>query len=48
MDKEKLKAYGVDYENAVKRFAGNEALYEKFLKKLTEDDHLAIDRKSVV
>lgn len=21
MDKEKLKAYGVDYENAVKRFA---------------------------
>ena len=27
MDKEKLKAYGVDYENAVKRFAGNEALY---------------------
>ena len=37
MDKEKLKAYGVDYENAVKRFAGNEALYEKFLKKLTED-----------
>ena len=44
MDKEKLKAYGVDYENAVKRFAGNEALYEKFLKKLTEDDHLAIGR----
>ena len=36
MDKEKLKAYGVDYENAVKRFAGNEALYERFLKKLTE------------
>ena len=42
MDKEKLKAYGVDYENAVKRFAGNEALYERFLKKLTEDDHLAM------
>ena len=41
MDKEKLKAYGIDYENAVKRFAGNEALYERFLKKLTEDDHLA-------
>ena len=34
MDKEKLKAYGVDYENAVKRFAGNEALYERFLKKI--------------
>ena len=42
MNKEKLKAYGVDYENAVKRFAGNEALYERFLKKLTEDNHLAI------
>ena len=40
MDKEKLKAYGVDYENAVKRFAGNEALYEKFLKKLTDEDEL--------
>ena len=37
MDKEKLKAYGVDYENAVKRFAGNEALYERFLKKRYED-----------
>ncbi len=33
MDKEKLKAYGVDYENAVKRFAGNEALYERIFEK---------------
>ena len=40
MDKERLKSYGIDYENAVKRFAGNEALYEKFLKKFGEDDHL--------
>ena len=40
MDKEKLKAYGVDYENAVKRFAGNEALYEKFLKKERYEDVL--------
>ena len=47
MDKEKLKAYGVDYENAVKRFAGNEALYERFLKKLTEDDHLAIGEQAM-
>ena len=31
MDKEKLKAYGVDYENAVKRLAGNEAIYERIL-----------------
>ena len=30
MDKEKLKAYGVDYENAVKRFAGNEAYMKDF------------------
>ena len=36
-----------DYENAVKRFAGNEALYEKFLKKLTEDDHLAIGEQAM-
>ena len=47
MNKEKLKAYGVDYENAVKRFAGNEALYERFLKKLTEDDHLAIGEQAM-
>ena len=47
MDKEKLKAYGIDYENAVKRFAGNEALYERFLKKLTEDDHLAIGEQAM-
>ena len=47
MNKEKLKAYGVDYENAVKRFAGNEALYERFLKKLTEDNHLAIGEQAM-
>ena len=47
MDKEKLKAYGVDYENAVKRFAGNDALYEKFFKKLTEDEHLAIGEQAM-
>ena len=47
MDKEKLKAYGIDYEDAVKRFAGNEALYEKFLKKLTGDDHLAIGEQAL-
>ena len=47
MDKVKLKAYGVDYENAVKRFAGNEAFYERFLKKLTEDDHLAIGEQAM-
>ena len=47
MNKEKLKAYGVDYENAVKRFAGNEALYERFLKKLIEDNHLAIGEQAM-
>jgi HPt (histidine-containing phosphotransfer) domain-containing protein len=47
MEKEKLKAYGIDYENAVKRFAGNEALYEKFLVKLTKDDHLAIGEQAL-
>ena len=42
MDKEKLEKYGIDYENAIKHFAGNEALYEKFMKKFAEDNHLEI------
>lgn len=48
MEKEKLKSYGIDYENAVKRFAGKEALYEKFLNKFTEDNHLEIGEKALL
>lgn len=39
MDKETLIAANVDYENGMKRFAGNEALYEKYLLKFKEDEH---------
>ena len=39
MNKETLIAANVDYENGIKRFAGNEALYEKYLLKFKEDVH---------
>lgn len=39
MNKEILIAANVDYENGIKRFAGNEALYEKYLLKFKEDVH---------
>lgn len=40
MDKDKLAQLGVDYEMAVKRFAGNEKLYEKYLDRFKDDEHL--------
>ena len=36
---EKLIAANVDYENGKKRFAGNTALYEKYLLKFKDDTH---------
>lgn len=41
MDKEKLIESGIDYENAVRRFAGKKELYEKYLAQFAEDDHMA-------
>lgn len=39
MDKEQLIRANVDYENGKNRFAGNEALYEKYLLKFKDDPH---------
>lgn len=39
MDKGTLIAANVDYENGIKRFAGNAMLYEKYLSKFKEDVH---------
>ena len=39
MDKDTLIAAKIDYENGIKRFAGNEALYEKYLLKFKDDVH---------
>ena len=39
MNKEILLQANVDYENGKSRFAGNEALYEKYLLKFKEDKH---------
>ena len=41
MEKELLIAANVDYENGKSRFAGNVALYEKYLLKFREDNHFA-------
>lgn len=34
MNIEKLKAYGIDYDEGLERFSGNEQLYIKYLRKL--------------
>ena len=39
MKKELLLAANIDYENGMKRFAGNTVLYEKYLLKFREDKH---------
>lgn len=41
MDKEKLIAAGIDYDEGLNRFAGSAAVYEKFLLKFVEDDTFA-------
>lgn len=38
--KEKLVACGVDCEKGIDRFGGNETMYEKFIRRFTDDDHL--------
>ena len=39
MKKETLISANIDYENGINRFAGNEALYEKYLLKFKDDPH---------
>ena len=39
MEKEVLMNAKIDYENGKNRFAGNEALYEKYLLKFKDDPH---------
>ncbi|MDD3114977.1 MAG: hypothetical protein PHQ44_04510 [Anaerovibrio sp.] len=36
MNIEQLKAAGIDYEDGLHRFADNQRIYEKYLRKLTE------------
>ena len=40
MDEKKLKEAGIDYDIALDRFVGKKVLYEKYLKKFLEDDHI--------
>lgn len=37
----KLKSCGIDYDTGVDRFGGNEAMFEKFIRRYTEDTHHA-------
>ena len=39
MNKDTLIAANVDYENGIKRFAGNAPLYEKYLLKFKDNVH---------
>jgi len=39
LDGAKMKEAHIDYEVGVKRFAGKEALYEKYLMKFLDDTH---------
>ncbi len=38
MDKDRLIAQGIDYEEGLNRFCGNAELYETFLKKFPKDE----------
>lgn len=48
MDIEKLKASGIDYEEGLERFSGNDQLYVKYLKKLLTVDTYKEMRESVL
>ena len=37
MDENALRAAGIDYDAALARFMGKQAIYEKYLRKLPED-----------
>ncbi|MDD3206191.1 MAG: Hpt domain-containing protein [Lachnospiraceae bacterium] len=41
LDEKKLEAVHVDYQMGIRRFAGKESLYEKYLFKFLEDTHYA-------
>lgn len=45
--KEMLIAHGVDWDEGIDRFGGNEAMYEKFIRRFTEDGHLVDLRQAL-
>lgn len=40
MDENKLRDAGIDYDHALGRFVGKKDLYEKFLTKFIDDEHV--------
>ncbi len=48
MDKEALDRLEIDYVNAINRFAGNEALYEKYLYRFKDDEHFGLAKNALI
>lgn len=46
MNKEKLASVGIDYTNAIRRFAGKEDIYDKYLVKFKSDTHMELAEKA--
>ena len=46
MDRKKLSDSGIDYFGAMKYFAGNEEMYNKFLMKFKDDNHMDMARSA--
>ena len=47
MDREILESVGIDYDEAIERFAGSTDLFEKFLKEITANNVLASLQKAL-
>lgn len=45
--KEKLETLGVDWETTIRRFLGNEEMYQKFLKKFSRDTNYALLKQAI-
>ena len=41
-DSQILKSYGIEYDSAIARFAGNDALYLKFLNRYVSDNYIGM------
>lgn len=46
MDKDRLCDAGIDYTSAMKYFAGNEAMFEKYLIKFKDDKYMDLSREA--
>jgi len=47
VNEKNLKNAGIDCLAGIRRFAGNTALYEKYLKKFVDDENLSLAKKAM-